>query len=111
SVPDSVWTSATVNSLMLYHRMVNATHKEIKAWDWPQMTMDLKVSESVDIQQLTEKMELNVEISKIQENEYEITNIHIPGSEENRTLDELSLDDMDLDDMSLDDSTNKDQKK
>ncbi|MFW2368445.1 MAG: efflux RND transporter periplasmic adaptor subunit, partial [Desulforhopalus sp.] len=99
SVPDSVWTSATVNSLMLDHRMVNATHKEIKAWDWPQMTMDFKVAESVDIQQLAEKMELNVEISKLQENQYEITNIHIPGSEENRTLDELSLDDMDLDDM------------
>ena len=84
--------------------MINATHQEIKAWDWPEMTMDFKVADSVDIQQLTEGLELHLEISKIQENQYEITDIHIPGSEENKSLDDLNLDDMSLDEMSLDEA-------
>ena len=103
SVPGSVWVGATINSLINDQRMVNASHKEIKAWDWPEMTMDFKVAESVDIALLSVGLELNVEISKIQENQYEITSIHIPGKEDNKSLDELSFDDMDLDDMSLDD--------
>lgn len=103
SVPGSVWVGATINSLMKDQRMVNASHKEIKAWDWPEMTMDFKVAESVDIALLSAGLELNVEISKIQENQYEITSIHIPGKEDNKSLDELNFDDMDLDDMSLDD--------
>ncbi|WP_163339857.1 efflux RND transporter periplasmic adaptor subunit [Desulfopila sp. IMCC35008] len=102
SVPGNVWVSATINSLKKDHRMVNATHKEIKAWDWPEMTMDFKVAESVDFSTLQSEMELHVEITRIQENQYEITNIHIPGSDKSKSLDDLSFDDMDLDDMSLD---------
>lgn len=107
SVPTSVWVQATINSLMVDHRMVNASHLAISQWDWPEMTMDFKVAESVDFSLLKEGLELHVEISKILENEnekYEITNIHIPGAEDenkNKSLDDLSFGDMSLDDMSL----------
>lgn len=110
SVPGSVWVNAVINSLMIEHRMVNATHKEISQWDWPEMTMDFKVAESVDLNVLQEKMELHVEISKIQENQYEITNIHIPGSDDDKSLDDLSFDDMSLDDMDLGEEEHSDHK-
>lgn len=97
SVPGSVWVSATIDKLMAEHRMVKATHQPISQWDWPEMTMDFKVAESVDFDTLESGMVLHVEISKIQENQYEITNIHIPGSDEGKSLDDLSIDDMSLD--------------
>lgn len=109
-VPGNVWVKAVINSLMIDHRMVNATHKEISQWDWPEMTMDFKVAESVDLNALKEKMELQVEISKIQENQYEITNIHVPGSDDGKSLDDLSFDDMSLDDMGLEEEKHGDHK-
>lgn len=111
SAPESVWVMAKIDKIMLDLRMITATHREIKAWNWPEMTMDFKVSESVDIQKLIKDLELNVELSKIQENQYEVTNIHIPGSDKNKSLDDLSLDDMSIDDMSLDDTSHKDHNK
>jgi Cu(I)/Ag(I) efflux system membrane fusion protein len=112
SVPGSVWTQATINSLMADQRMVKASHEAISQWDWPEMTMDFKVAESVDFKLLAKDMKLHLEISKIQENQYEITNIHIPGTEDDsRNLDDLSLDDMSLDDMSLDNEEHSDHKK
>lgn len=99
--PASVWVEATINSLMADERMINLTHKPISQWDWPEMTMDFKVAESVDYAKLNKGMPLAVEISRIQDNQYEITNIHIPGSDEGKSLDDMSLDDMSLEDMSL----------
>lgn len=103
SVPGSVWVQATINSLMADHRMVKATHQAISQWNWPEMTMDFKVAESVDFSLLKKGLKLHLELSKIMENQYEITNIHIPGTEDKtKKLDDLSFDDMNLDDMSLD---------
>lgn len=103
SVPGSVWVQATINSLMADNRMVNASHQKISQWDWPEMTMDFKVAESVDFASLKKGLKLHLELSKIMENQYEITNIHIPGAEdEKKSLDDLSFGDMSLDDLSLD---------
>ncbi|WP_196139313.1 efflux RND transporter periplasmic adaptor subunit [Aliikangiella sp. G2MR2-5] len=79
-VPDSVWVSATINSLMPGHRMINATHEAISEWDWPEMTMDFGVAESVDMAQLSEGMSLHIEISKNPEGQYVVTNVHIMDS-------------------------------
>jgi len=102
-VPASVWVEATINSLMIDHRMINASHKAISTWEWPEMTMDFVVADEIDFDSLAAGMTLNVEISKIAQNQFQITNVHIPGEDENKSLDDLSLDDMSLDDMSLDD--------
>jgi len=102
SVPATVWVKATINTLMADKRMVNLTHEAISQWKWPEMTMDFKVAESVDFAQLKKGMSLPVELTRIQDNQYEITNIHLPGSDEGKSLDEMSLDNMSLDDMSLD---------
>lgn len=112
AIPNSAWVEATINSLMAEHRMINASHRAISQWDWPEMTMDFIVAESVDFASLEQGMTLQVEISKTQGDQYQISNVRIPGTNENMfNLDDISLDDMSLDDMSLDDMDNGDHKK
>ena len=88
--------------MMVDNRMINASHKAISKWDWPEMTMDFTVADEVDLSTLKADMTLHVEITKIQKDQYQITKVHIPGTDENKSLDDLSLDDMSLDDVSLD---------
>jgi len=78
AMPSSVWGEVTINSVMAGHRMVNVDHQAIEAWDWPEMTMDFDVSESVDISSLETGMMLHVEIRKTDEGNYEIVKVHIP---------------------------------
>ena len=101
-MPMSVWTEATINSLMASQRKVSATHQAISQWDWPEMTMDFSVADSVDLSSLKEGMQLQIEISKTEDNQYQITTVHLPGSEEVRSLDDLDMGDMSLDDMKID---------
>jgi len=75
--PTSVWTSATIHSLMPKHRMINASHEPIDEWQWPEMTMDFTVAESVDFSQLEEGVSLHLEITKNDDGSYVISNIHI----------------------------------
>jgi len=78
AVPTSVWVEATINSLMAAHRMVNLTHKAISEWDWPAMTMDFIVAESVDISKLEQGMTVHVEVQKMDDDQYRISQVHIP---------------------------------
>lgn len=100
-LPKSVWTEATINALMTAERKLNATHQAISQWDWPEMTMDFDVAESVDLSSLQEGMQLQIEISKTGENQYQVSTVHLPGSEEERSLDDLDMGDMSLDDMKI----------
>lgn len=77
SAPTSVWTSATIHSLMSGDRMINASHDAIDDWGWPEMTMDFAVAESVDFFQLSEGLSLHVEITKEDDGSYVISNIHV----------------------------------
>ena len=85
---------------MAEHRMANVTHEAIRQWDWPEMTMDLTIDESVDFAALEQGMTLQVEISKTQDDQYLISNVRIPGTNDQKfNLDDISLDDMNFDDM------------
>jgi Cu(I)/Ag(I) efflux system membrane fusion protein len=72
-----VWVRATINNLMVEHRMVNLTHEAIVEWNWPDMTMDFDVAESVDMSELTAGMTVLVEIQKAKENQYQISTVRI----------------------------------
>ncbi|NMH59841.1 efflux RND transporter periplasmic adaptor subunit [Alteromonas ponticola] len=73
----SVWAEGQVNSVMTGHRMANITHQPVDEWDWPEMTMDFDVAESVDIDALAKADTLHFEITKMQNNEYQVTGIHV----------------------------------
>ncbi len=74
----SVWVAATINSMMVDHRMVNVTHDAIDEWEWPTMTMDFIVAETVDISLLENDMAIHVEIEDKGDSNYQIVNVHIP---------------------------------
>lgn len=68
----SVWTAATVNSLMLGHRMINVSHGAIPLWDWPAMSMDFLVAPELDITNLEKGMQLQIEIKRNAVGNYEV---------------------------------------
>lgn len=76
-LPGSIWVEAKVVSSMTEHRMLTATHNAIEEWDWPAMTMDFKVGKTVDMSPLQTGVELHVQITRLNENDYEITETHI----------------------------------
>lgn len=78
---DSVWVEAKVNSILKDRRMVNLDHPVIEKWNWPQMTMDFNVAESIEYDALQQDMTVHVEISKMASGQYEISAIHIPDDE------------------------------
>jgi Cu(I)/Ag(I) efflux system membrane fusion protein len=105
AAPTTVWVEATINSLMADDRKINASHKAIRTWDWPEMTMDFAVDDGVDLTSFETGMTLHLEITKMDRDRYLITDVRVPGAgEEKKSLDDLNMDDMDLDDMSLEDT-------
>ena len=76
--PLSVWSEATINKVLAADRKLNLDHAAIEAWQWPAMTMDFNVAESVPIASLRPGMMLHVEISKDADGKYQISNVHIP---------------------------------
>ena len=75
--PNSVWMEGEINSVMPAHNMVNITHGPAKEWDWPEMTMDFTVADSVDINELKSGQTLHFEVTKTADGGYELTGIHI----------------------------------
>lgn len=75
----SVWAAATINQIDEEQRSINVTHEAIDEWNWPAMTMDFKVADSVDFSQLKSDMSLHLEISENEISDFLITNIHIMG--------------------------------
>ena len=111
AVPTSVWVEATIKNVMADHRMVKVSHKAVSAWDWPAMTMNFTVAKDVDLASLKAGMTLQVEITKTQDDQYQISKVHLPGAGDiNKNLDDLNMDDMNMDDMSLDKEKPSDHK-
>lgn len=77
----SVWVEAEVLSMMPEHKMLTLQHRAIPEWSWPEMTMDFTASDNVDFSQLSNGLSLHVEISKVSDGHYQISNIHFPNSD------------------------------
>ena len=79
--PSSVWVAATIESVMPNHRMVTVKHEAIDAWEWPEMTMDFQVNPKVNFEALTLGTQLHMEITKLDNGQYEMTGTHIMHGE------------------------------
>ncbi|MDO6427005.1 efflux RND transporter periplasmic adaptor subunit [Thalassotalea sp. 1_MG-2023] len=75
--PNSVWMQGKVNHVMAEHSMANISHEPAEAWDWPEMTMDFNIAQSVDVDTLMSGQVLHFEVSKTDDGGFEITGIHI----------------------------------
>ncbi|QOL25649.1 efflux RND transporter periplasmic adaptor subunit [Thalassotalea sp. LPB0316] len=83
--PVSVWMEGEINSVMVDHRMANITHGPSQAWDWPAMTMDFMIGQSVDINALKAGQTLHFEVTQTNEGGYEVTGIHIMSEPEDNS--------------------------
>ena len=77
AMPMSVWTQATVNRVMAHHEMVNVTHEPIAQWDWPEMSMNFYVDESVDLNSFVVGQRLKIEIISDEDGDYVITGVQM----------------------------------
>ncbi|MDG1733266.1 MAG: efflux RND transporter periplasmic adaptor subunit [Thalassotalea sp.] len=89
AMPMSVWTKVTIENLMADHRMATMSHPEIVEWQWPAMTMDFTVADSVDFSLLKLGMTLHVEISKNDDGEYVLSNIHIMEGDDDDAMETM----------------------
>jgi Cu(I)/Ag(I) efflux system membrane fusion protein len=80
--PLSAWVAARIASLMPDHRMVTLDHEPIPDWQWPAMTMDFTVDESIDMSELRPDMRLQVQITRGSDGDSRVTQAHIPGAEQ-----------------------------
>jgi Cu(I)/Ag(I) efflux system membrane fusion protein len=76
--PQSVWVEARIENLLPEHRMATLTHQAIEAWQWPAMTMNFTLDESVDMARLEAGMTVHVQIHKGDDGHYRINQVHIP---------------------------------
>lgn len=66
-----------VNEVMQNEAKVNLTHDAIEALGWPEMTMDFRVKEGVDMTALKSGQEIHFTLEKADSGNYEISQIHI----------------------------------
>lgn len=66
-----------VNDVMMNENKVNLTHDAIEALGWPEMTMDFKVKDGVDMTALKTGQEIHFSLEKADSGNYEISKIHI----------------------------------
>jgi len=105
--PSSVWVAATIKSVMPNHRMVTVKHEAIDAWEWPEMTMDFQVNPKVNFEALTLGTQLHMEITKLDNGQYEMTGTHIMSGESEEDIsseDEEKLDHSQMDHSEMDHS-------
>ncbi|MGI0119534.1 efflux RND transporter periplasmic adaptor subunit [Zooshikella sp. RANM57] len=81
--PSSAWVEAEVHKIMPDDRKVNVTHQAIPEWQWPAMTMDFMLADSINIAQLSPGMKVHIEVQKAANNRYQITQVHIPDNSKN----------------------------
>ncbi|MEW9797984.1 efflux RND transporter periplasmic adaptor subunit [Alteromonas sp. CYL-A6] len=74
--PEAVWVKGEVQSVDVASRVANITHDPVPEWDWPAMTMDFAVAESVDIEALASARSLHMEVAKDGDG-YLISGIHV----------------------------------
>ncbi|ABD83191.1 efflux RND transporter periplasmic adaptor subunit [Saccharophagus degradans] len=74
-----VWVEAKVEQVMAVMNMVKLTHEPIPEWDWPVMTMMFFVDDSIDMGQFETGLTLHVQIEKDADEDYVITQVHIPN--------------------------------
>ncbi|MFC3031543.1 efflux RND transporter periplasmic adaptor subunit [Pseudoalteromonas fenneropenaei] len=74
---NSVWVAGRVNQVDIANRSVNLDHDPVADWNWPAMTMDFNVADSVDMTPLAAGQSLHFQIEKSADGSILLTGIHI----------------------------------
>jgi Cu(I)/Ag(I) efflux system membrane fusion protein len=73
--PDSVWVSAKVEQQMAESRQVKLTHEPIAQWQWPAMSMNFNLSDTLKLTQLAVGTELAVKLGRDDDNNYSVLEV------------------------------------
>ena len=80
-VSDSAWLQGQLNSINAdlgeEPAIINISHDAVEVWQWPEMTMDFTLADSVDIEVLEPGQELKFLVNKNAQQEYQVTEIHV----------------------------------
>ncbi len=74
-----IWTEGVINAVEADSRTVNVTHEPIPALNWPTMTMDFPVSQSVRLEGLKPERRLRFRISEGADGRYVIDAVDNPS--------------------------------
>lgn len=70
-----IWTKATINTIDIDSRTLNATHEPIPALNWPAMTMDFPVAKDVSLEGLKLDQNMRLRISEGEDRRYVIDKV------------------------------------
>ncbi|MFD1383643.1 efflux RND transporter periplasmic adaptor subunit [Rhodanobacter aciditrophus] len=74
--PKNVWVAGKINSIDKAARKVNVDHSAIPDWKWPEMTMDFKVAEWVELSELPVGKNIQLEITKESSTRFSLTDFY-----------------------------------
>lgn len=77
ATPEAVAIMGTLTAISPANRTVTINHEPVEAWDWPAMTMDFSVDESVSLDKLATGQSLHFEVTRDDSGALSITGIHI----------------------------------
>ena len=89
---DSAWVAARVVEVMADTRMVTLNHDPIPDWNWPSMIMPFSVSSAVNINKLYKDQMLHVEVTIKGNNDFVITQVHIPDKTDSKNINKEGMD-------------------
>jgi len=78
-----VTVKATINHLVAEHKLLNVTHQPIKEWNRPEMTMNFKVANNVNLSMIEKGDVVNLEILEDENDELIVTEIEAQSHEHN----------------------------
>ncbi len=73
--PESVWVSAKVKQQMAESRQVKLTHEPIAQWEWPAMSMNFNLADTLELKQLAVGTELAVKLGRDDGNNYSVLEV------------------------------------
>ncbi|WP_209538903.1 efflux RND transporter periplasmic adaptor subunit [Billgrantia sulfidoxydans] len=77
SLVETVWVPARIEDVMPDHGMVTLSHAPIAAWNWPAMSMDFQVADTVSLEQLKDGMDIHAELERIAEDKFALRGVHV----------------------------------
>ncbi len=72
AAPESVWATGVVDEVYASEGIAAITHEPVPEWDWPGMSMEFSVDQSIDIEQLSDGQPIRFRMHKSTTGDYQI---------------------------------------
>lgn len=70
--PESVWTTGVVDEVYTDEGIAAITHEPVPEWDWPGMSMEFSVDQTIDIERLADGQPIRFRMFKTNTGDYQI---------------------------------------